>query len=171
MKNLSTDDAALAALAMTLGEHLIASKQRLALAESCTGGWIAKVVTDIAGSSNWFDRGFVSYSNESKMELLGVSAELLAQEGAVSEAVVQEMAVGALQRSRADISIAVSGIAGPGGGRADKPVGTVCFAWGGVTAGNEVKTVVFPGDRENIRRQTVAYAFKHLLSLLHALGD
>lgn len=170
MKNLQTDDAALAALAAEVGQRLRAVDWRLTLAESCTGGWIAKVVTDIAGSSTWFERGFVSYSNESKQELLGVSADLLAQAGAVSEPVVQQMAEGALRRSRADAAIAVSGVAGPGGGSVEKPVGMVCFAWSGRGAPTALQTVVFPGDREAIRRQAVAHALGRFLDLLPSLG-
>lgn len=166
MKNLQADDAALAALAAEVGRRLAAADLRLTLAESCTGGWIAKVITDIAGSSAWFERGFVSYSNESKQELLGVSAGLLAQAGAVSEAVAQQMAEGALQRARADAAIAVSGIAGPGGGSAEKPVGTVCFAWSRRGAPSTVQTVIFPGDREAVRRLTVAHALSRFLDLL-----
>ncbi|HEY0634497.1 MAG TPA: nicotinamide-nucleotide amidohydrolase family protein, partial [Gammaproteobacteria bacterium] len=101
----------------------------LATAESCTGGWIAKCCTDLPGSSRWFERGFVTYTNEAKVEELGVSVETLQAYGAVSEATAAEMAAGALRQSRAQVSVSVSGIAGPGGGRPDKPVGTVCFGW------------------------------------------
>ena len=166
MTGMQTNDAALAALAGDLGRTLSTAGLRLALAESCTGGWIAKVVTDIAGSSTWFERGFVSYSNEAKIELLGVPAEVLTHEGAVSEAVVRLMAEGALQRSRADVAIAVSGIAGPGGGSAQKPVGMVCFAWSRLGSATVLETVVFPGDREAVRRQTAGHALQRLTSLL-----
>jgi nicotinamide-nucleotide amidase len=136
-------------------------------AESCTGGWIAKCVTDIAGSSAWLERGFVTYSNAAKQEMLGVASATLAVHGAVSEAVVAEMAAGALAHSHATVAVAVSGIAGPGGGTADKPVGTVCFAW--ALAGRvEVATCRFAGDREQVRRDSVVHA---LAGLIGRLGD
>jgi nicotinamide-nucleotide amidase len=140
----------------------------LATAESCTGGWLAKVCTDLAGSSGWFERGFVTYSNEAKQDMLGVKAATLAQHGAVSEAVVAEMARGALQHSRAQVAIAISGIAGPGGGTADKPVGTVCFAWAIQKRGDMLLTATrhFVGDREAVRRQAVQHALQEVLPLL-----
>ena len=116
-------------LAMHVGRHLLATGQRLTLAESCTGGWVAKTITDIAGSSQWFEGGYVTYSNASKVRTLGVSPRTLARFGAVSDAVVREMARGALRASGADLAIAVSGVAGPEGGSPDKPVGTVWFCW------------------------------------------
>lgn len=165
---MSYDDAYLQTLAQRLGEVLAARGWRLTLAESCTGGWIAKAVTDIAGSSGWFERGFVTYSNEAKQELLGVDAELIGAHGAVSEPVALAMARGALAHSRADVAAAVSGIAGPGGGSADKPVGTVCFGW--ALPGGKLLSErrLFSGDREEIRRRTVAHALERLLAELGA---
>jgi nicotinamide-nucleotide amidase len=155
----------LARLSADVGRALAAAGRMLATAESCTGGWIAKCVTDVAGSSGWLDRGFVTYSNDAKRDMLGVSAETLAAQGAVSEAVAREMALGALANSRADVAVAVSGIAGPGGGSAEKPVGTVCFAW--AAAGDvRCRTVRFEGDRDAVRRQSVALALSELLRLL-----
>lgn len=162
---MQTSDAALTALAVELGQVLSAAGRRLALAESCTGGWIAKVVTDVAGSSGWFDCGIVSYSNTAKTKLLGVPSALLEQHGAVSEPVARAMAEGALKRTGADVAVAVSGIAGPGGGSAEKPVGTVCFGWTHRGSATITDTVVFAGDREMVRRQTVAHALKGLLKV------
>lgn len=135
----------------------------LTTAESCTGGGIAQAVTAVSGSSQWFDRGFVTYSNAAKQEMLGVSAALLAQFGAVSEPVAKAMAEGALQHSAATVSIAVTGIAGPAGGSSDKPVGTVCFAWAQI--GKETVTVTehFHGDRAAIRQQTIQFALQRLI--------
>ena len=154
-------------LAQTLGQQLQAAGLMLATAESCTGGWIAKVVTDIPGSSGWLDRGFVTYSNAAKREMLGVAVATLERHGAVSEAVVREMALGALARSQARVAVAVSGIAGPGGGSAEKPVGTVCLAW--ALPGREPVTrrECFDGDREAVRRQTVRRALEGLIGLLN----
>src|SRR5262245_38193992 len=120
---------ALESLARRVGASLKKRKLKLATAESCTGGWISQAVTSVAGSSAWFDRGFVTYSNEAKKELLGVRARTLLRRGAVSRETAKEMASGALERSRAQVAVAVTGIAGPGGGTREKPVGTVCFAW------------------------------------------
>lgn len=133
----------------------------LASAESCTGGLIAAACTDLAGSSDWFERGFVTYSNAAKTELLGVPAELIASHGAVSEPVARAMAEGALARSRAQVSLAVTGIAGPGGGSADKPVGTVCFGWC-VDGQLDAQTRRFDGDRAAVRAQSVAHALRGL---------
>ncbi|HET7674342.1 MAG TPA: nicotinamide-nucleotide amidohydrolase family protein, partial [Gammaproteobacteria bacterium] len=121
------DDVALSRLAVRLGDVLSACHWRLATAESCTGGWIAKLVTDVPNSSSWLERGFVTYSNPAKVSMLGVTEATLAVHGAVSEQTAREMAAGALARSEADIACAVTGIAGPGGGSEDKPVGTVWF--------------------------------------------
>lgn len=140
----------------------------LATAESCTGGMIAAACTDLAGSSVWFERGFVSYSNAAKTELLGVLPELISQHGAVSEAVVRAMAQGALTHSRAEVSVAVTGVAGPGGGSADKPVGTVWFGWA-TPAGVVTETRCFGGDRAAVRSATVGHALIRLLELLKAL--
>jgi nicotinamide-nucleotide amidase len=160
------DDKALDTLARRLGERLLAAGRMAATAESCTGGWIAKVVTDIAGSSAWFDRGFVTYTNEAKQDLLGVRADTLAVYGAVSEASVREMVAGALARSRADVAVAVSGIAGPGGGSPDKPVGTVWLAWGTRGGLARAERCRFDGDREAVRRQAVARALQGMDELL-----
>jgi nicotinamide-nucleotide amidase len=150
-------------LVVQLGDFLQQRHWRVATAESCTGGWIAKCLTDIAGSSAWFDRGFVTYSNASKQELLDVDAATLEEAGAVSEATVRAMAQGALARSDADLAVAVSGIAGPGGGRPGKPVGTVCFAWAGRGGWLRVTTERFAGERAAVRRQAVAHALRGLL--------
>lgn len=135
----------------------------LVTAESCTGGWIAKCCTDMAGSSAWFERGFVTYSNAAKQDMLGVQSATLAQYGAVSEAVTAEMALGSLQYSRAQLALSVSGIAGPGGGTADKPVGTVCFGW--VLVGGKVftETCHFSGERDAVRLQAVEHALQGVL--------
>jgi nicotinamide-nucleotide amidase len=150
-------------LASRLGEILQQRGWMAATAESCTGGWIAKCITDIDGSSVWFDRGFVSYSNASKQEMLGVDAAILEAEGAVSEATVVAMVRGTLKHCRADIAVAVSGIAGPGGGSQDKPVGTVCFAWATRDGLLRAATVHFEGDRETVRRRAVIHALEGLL--------
>ena len=143
----------------------------LATAESCTGGMIAAACTDLAGSSRWFERGFVSYSNAAKTELLGVPADLIAQHGAVSEAVVRAMAQGALVHSHAQASLAVTGVAGPGGGSADKPVGTVWFGWC-VAGQTHSELQHFAGDRAAVRRATLCHALARLAGWLPApLGD
>ena len=158
-------DADLTALAADLGERLAAAGLVLVTAESCTGGWIAKCVTDIAGSSGWLDCGFVSYSNAAKQEMLGVNAATLALDGAVSEPVVQQMAEGAMGRSAAQVAVAVSGIAGPGGGSAEKPVGMVCFGFA-LPDGVSTETRHFAGDRDAVRRQSVRHALSRLIELL-----
>jgi nicotinamide-nucleotide amidase len=142
------------------------SKRTAATAESCTGGWIAKAITDIAGSSQWFIEGFVTYSNESKVRRLGVPISVLNAQGAVSEAVARAMALGALRRSGAQVSMAVTGIAGPDGGVPGKPVGTVWLAWAakrGKTAHVTAELRRFTGDREAVRRKTVRAALAGLL--------
>lgn len=152
-------------LCIQLATRLLAQHRLLATAESCTGGMIAAACTDLAGSSTWFERGFVTYSNEAKTAMLGVDAQLIASHGAVSEAVARSMAQGALQQSCAQVSVAVTGVAGPSGGSADKPVGTVWFAWAlpwGVTS--EVQH--FAGDRAAVRAATVAHALNRLNVLL-----
>lgn len=161
---MTPTDGDLETLALKLGRALHVRGWRLAAAESCTGGWIAKVMTDVPGSSQWFDGGVVAYSNAAKMGLLGVSSDVLAAHGAVSEEAVRAMAEGARSRFAADLAVAVSGIAGPGGATADKPVGTVHFAWataGGLTAARRI----FAGSRESVRRQTVALALERLVEL------
>lgn len=137
----------------------------LATAESCTGGWIAKVCTDMAGSSAWFERGFVTYSNAAKQDMLDVQAATLANNGAVSEAVTAEMAAGALSHSRAQVAVSVSGIAGPGGGTPTKPVGTVCFGWAMENGTTRTETCHFDGDREAVRQQSVEHALRTLLQM------
>ena len=159
-----TDDALLAALANELGIRLKSRGLKLATAESCTGGWIAKCVTDIPGSSVWFERGFVTYSNEAKRADLGVSADTLSLHGAVSEQTVREMAAGAAQRSQVPMAVAVSGIAGPDGGSADKPVGTVWIAWHWPDRHVTTQHFHFAGNREAVRRQAVTAALQGLLN-------
>jgi nicotinamide-nucleotide amidase len=152
-------------LAKALGERLKAKRETLVTAESCTGGWVAQVVTSVAGSSDWFERGFVTYSNDSKQELLGVKPSTLEKHGAVSEQAAIEMAQGALARSKGTLALAVTGVAGPGGGSRDKPVGMVCFAW--VHERNlKSETRRFSGDRESVRRQSVIRALQGVLETL-----
>ena len=150
-------------LSERLGMALKANALILATAESCTGGWISQAVTMVPGSSNWFDCGFVTYTNRSKQQLLGVRASTLARDGAVSELTVREMAEGALDRSRANCSVAVSGVAGPDGGSADKPVGTVWMAVSDREHGTQAMCLRLQGDRESVRRQTVVAALRALL--------
>lgn len=147
------------AVAIALRTH----GRTLALAESCTGGWIAKICTDLAGSSAWFERGYVTYSNLAKSEAVGVPPTRIQRYGAVSEMVAADMAAGARRASHADWAIAVTGIAGPNGGSPDKPVGTVCFGWIGPEEEAETETCLFSGDRDAVRRQTVAHALDGLL--------
>ncbi|MFO1428763.1 MAG: CinA family protein [Candidatus Competibacteraceae bacterium] len=161
-------DAVLYKLAERVGRRLLARHWRLALAESCTGGWIAKVITDVPGSSDWFERGFVTYSNTAKVDLLAVPPVLLDSHGAVSRETVNAMVVGALRHSRAEIAVAVSGIAGPTGGSPDKPVGTVWLAWAVQDRPGHSRCYTFPGDREAVRRQTVAAALQGVVELLDA---
>ncbi len=153
-------------LSQRLGEHLLARNWRIATAESCTGGGVAAAITAIPGSSAWFEYGIVSYANSAKEKLLGVSSETLEREGAVSEAVVIEMARGVLALSAANIAVAISGVAGPSGGSPEKPVGTVWFAW--VMATGEVKTQLmnFAGDRADVQRQAVIFALDAALENL-----
>jgi nicotinamide-nucleotide amidase len=161
-------DSALSALAREVGIRLHDARRRLVSAESCTGGWIAKLCTDIAGSSEWFDCGFVCYSNAAKVRDLGVSAKLIDAEGAVSDAVVRAMAEGALERCDANVAIAVSGVAGPGGAVPGKPVGTVWFALAHKSADHllcQGHLIQFEGNRDAVRRHAVEYA----LNLLRAL--
>ena len=154
----------------TLLARIVAALQAkhwmLTTAESCTGGAIAKACTDLAGSSVWFERGFVTYSNESKQEMLGVPAATLAEHGAVSEAVTAAMATGALLHSRAQVAVSVSGIAGPGGGTSTKPVGMVCFGWAARDGKVRTATQYFDGDREAVRYQAVQYALHGVLQIL-----
>ncbi len=149
-----------------LASALLAKGWQLAVAESCTGGMIAAACTDLAGSSAWFERGFVTYSNAAKTELLGVPETLLAQHGAVSEPVAAAMAQGVLQRSRAKIAASVTGIAGPSGATVGKPVGMVCFSFATASGVNTV-TMHFTGDRAAVRQQAVDYALAQLLVMLN----
>jgi nicotinamide-nucleotide amidase len=157
------EDPAINELATTLVRELNSKKRAVATAESCTGGWIAKALTDVPGSSGCFGYGIVSYSNGAKESMLGVKNRTLAERGAVSEPVVREMAEGALRLSGADIAVAVSGVAGPDGGSDDKPVGTVWFAWsvrgpGAITTDTDRRR--FEGNRESVRMQTVIHGLK-----------
>ena len=163
--NASTPSDNAQALTRQLAERLLAKGQMLVAAESCTGGMIAATCTDLAGSSAWFERGFVTYSNASKTELLGVPAALIAEHGAVSEPVVQAMAQGALQHSHAQVSVAVTGVAGPGGGSAGKPVGSVWFGWA-TPAGVVTQLCHFEGDRHQVRQASVQHALQRLAELL-----
>lgn len=160
------EDIGIRGLAESLVTTLSAAGKTVTTAESCTGGWIAKAITDIPGSSSAFAYGIVSYSNGAKESLLGVNNPTLEENGAVSEAVVAEMAEGALHLSSADMAVAVSGVAGPDGGSEEKPVGTVCFAWAvrkgsGMSADSESQ--VFDGNRNEVRVQSVAHALRGLL--------
>ena len=160
------DDASLSIRAQAVAAALKAQGRTLALAESCTGGWIAKCCTDLPGSSAWFEAGFVTYSNRAKSEALGVRTASLQRHGAVSEIVAADMARGARDAAHADWAISVTGIAGPDGGTPDKPVGTVCFGWVGPDDEPDTETCLFAGDRDEVRRQTVAHALDGLLSRL-----
>jgi len=153
-------------LSEAVGSALSRQGIMLTCAESCTGGWVAAVVTATAGSSNWFERGFVTYSNAAKQEMLGVPAATLAAHGAVSEETARAMAAGALARSHAQIALAITGVAGPGGGSSSKPVGTVCFSWCKETDTAASETRLFPGDRETVRRQALLHALSGLLARL-----
>lgn len=165
------DEKQLETLSIQIGQKLQAQGKTVTTAESCTGGWIAKVLTDISGSSDYFQRGFVTYSNEAKHQMIGVTDASLQQFGAVSQQVVEEMASGALQKAAADFAISVSGIAGPGGGSIDKPVGTVWFGFAQIQADGTVSLTsrhcVFQGDRNQVRLQSTGYALETLLSLLN----
>lgn len=160
------ENAELEALARTAGELLEKRGHMLATAESCTGGWVAQAITSVAGSSKWFDRGFVTYSNMAKREMLGVKTAVLSRFGAVSEQTARAMAEGALGHSRAQVALAVTGIAGPSGGTPEKPVGTVCFAWAGAGRATVSRRLLFAGDRQAVRRQAVAAALAGLIEFL-----
>lgn len=157
-------DAEIASLARRLSGVLSANGRCVATAESCTGGWLAKVLTDVPGSSAWFGYGYVTYSNRAKRDMLDVTSDSLTRDGAVSERVVAEMAEGALRRSGADLAVAISGIAGPDGGSEQKPVGTVWFAWAVRASGPpQVRGTQLRGDRDAVRRKAVAIALQGLL--------
>ena len=153
-------------LTTELARLLIDKDLKISVAESCTGGLIAKTMTDLAGSSQWFELGVVSYSNSAKGEILGVSPFLLESQGAVSEPVAMAMVQGVVDLSRTNVGVSVTGIAGPGGGSKEKPVGTVCFGFLDPNSGLEAKTVLFPGDRGSIRLQAVDFALQHIISFL-----
>lgn len=159
-------DIELASLSERVGQLLLAREARVATAESCTGGWIAKCLTDVPGSSEWFEYGFVTYGDNAKESMLAVDPELIERHGAVSREVVQAMAVAAHAVSGADIAVAVSGIAGPEGGTGDKPVGTVWLAWLGPRGRATSRQANFPGNREEIRCQAVIAALTGVLKQL-----
>ena len=152
-------------LARKVGAALKSRGLMVVTAESCTGGWVAMALTAIPGSSDWFERGYVTYSNAAKRESLGVAEATLERHGAVSEETAREMATGALKNGRGQVALAITGVAGPSGGSRDKPVGTVCFAW---AVGSKIssQTRRFDGDRESVRRQSVAHALQGVLELL-----
>lgn len=160
-------DTELITLADHLGHALKQAGLSVATAESCTGGWLGEVLTSIPGSSIWYERGFITYSNMAKREMLGVKTDLLTRYGAVSEPTARAMAEGALAHSHADLAVAITGIAGPGGGTAEKPVGMVCFAWAVRKAPTRSVTERFSGDREAIRRQAVKTALFGLQTTLN----
>ena len=161
----------LSELAKHLGQKLLAQKLMLVTAESCTGGWVAETVTSVAGSSEWFERGFITYSNLAKQEMLGVKAETLKQFGAVSEQTAREMAEGALQHSHADIAVSVTGIAGPSGGTNEKPTGTVWFSLVSKHFAGLAKEQYFTGDRQAIRRQAVEFVLEESINWLSQGGN
>ncbi|HYT96721.1 MAG TPA: CinA family protein [Casimicrobiaceae bacterium] len=155
-------------LAAELGERLLAQRWRVATAESCTGGLVAGAITTIAGSSDWFDRGLVTYSNAAKRELLDVPQSVLDAHGAVSEPTAIAMAEGALQRSDAALTVAVTGVAGPGGGTPEKPVGMVCFAWARKDGATISRTHYLSGNRADVRQASVAIALRGLIDAVEA---
>lgn len=167
METRQVDDPTLTTLAAAVGEALSARGLSLVTAESCTGGWVAAAVTAVPGSSGWYERGFITYADAAKQEMLGVSAQTLGRHGAVSEATAREMAEGALRHSRGGVSVAVTGVAGPAGGTAAKPVGMVCFAWAGHGA-TLCTTRRFAGDRHAVRYQSVVCALQGILDHLAA---
>lgn len=154
-------------LARAVSHELKRQGLMLATAESCTGGWVAQIMTSIAGSSEWYERGFITYTNLAKREMLGVKTTILSRHGAVSEPTARAMAEGALTHSHAQVAVAITGIAGPGGGTPEKPVGTVCFAWAGRKRDSNSRKQVFSGDRESVRRQSVVMALQGLLEYLN----
>lgn len=165
---MNPSDQQIADLVRRIAAALTACSARLAVAESCTGGWIAKCLTDLPGSSAWFGHGFITYSDRAKIELLDVSEDSLAAHGAVSQEIAEQMATGGRLRSGAEIVVAVSGIAGPDGGSADKPVGMVWLAWAGPGVQLTSRMQRFQGDREAIRRQAVFAALEGVLAQLNA---
>ncbi len=153
-------------LATQIGKELKTRGLMFATAESCTGGWVGQVITSVSGSSHWYDRGFITYTNQAKRDLLGVSMNVLARSGAVSEKTARAMAEGALRNSRAQVSLAITGIAGPGGGSTERPVGLVCFAWAGLDRDTVSSRSQFSGNRESVRRQAVEAALTGLLDFI-----
>ncbi|MDP2154549.1 MAG: nicotinamide-nucleotide amidase [Sulfuricella sp.] len=166
MDNYQLAERALFELAEQVGTALKMRAMMLATAESCTGGWVGEAVTAVPGSSLWFDRGFITYTNEAKREMLGVAAATLERHGAVSEQTVREMASGVLNNSRGQVALAISGIAGPGGGTPEKPVGTVWFAWVFANGAVTSEQRQFAGDRREVRRQAVECGLRGLLERL-----
>lgn len=163
---MKSDDATLIEAANVLGDKLREKGLLMTTAESCTGGWVAKMLTDRPGSSDYVHSGLVVYSNQAKTGLLGVSEKVLSEHGAVSEPVVQAMVSGARRVTGADVAVAVSGVAGPGGGTDDKPVGLVWFAWGGPDDAVHTEAVRFDGDRDAVRRQSVRFALERVTASL-----
>ena len=159
-------DEELVGLARELGDKLHARGWKLATAESCTGGWVGQLVTSLPGSSHWYERGFITYANAAKVEMLGVPPETLAAHGAVSEETAMAMAAGALKRSHAQATLAITGIAGPGGGTPQKPVGLVCYGWALADGTVISSTCRLDGDREEIRSRAAAAALRGLIELV-----
>lgn len=157
--------------AAQLAEMFLKTSSKLATAESCTGGGLAEILTRIPGSSAWFERGFITYSNAAKQEMLAVPAETLEQFGAVSEATASAMAKGAVENSHADYGVAITGIAGPDGGTKEKPVGTVCFAWYKRNEGGSTASICFDGDRLKVREQACMLAMQGLIDMLQKAAD
>lgn len=149
-----------------IGSMLKEQKEMLATAESCTGGWVGQVITSLPGTSHWFDRGFITYSNAAKREMLGVSTDTLARFGAVSEQTARAMAEGALRHSQARYTLSITGIAGPEGGTPDKPVGHVCFAWAGHNRETISECLRFDGDRQQVRLQAVQHALEGVANFI-----
>ena len=166
---MQASDQALEQAGNELASLLEKQRRTIATAESCTGGWVAKVLTDRAGSSAYIMAGLVTYSNEAKQAILGVEPSVLAKHGAVSEPVVRQMVSGALKVANVDVAVAISGIAGPGGGSAEKPVGTVWFAWGAESGRSETSVKRFEGDRDQVRRQAVLYVLQGVTEFLRKL--
>ncbi|MDX1599871.1 MAG: nicotinamide-nucleotide amidase [Marinobacter sp.] len=165
---MSVTDEQLADAGNRLAEELIRRERTIATAESCTGGWVAKVLTDRAGSSAYVEAGLVTYSNDAKRKLLGVTGKSLEEHGAVSEPVVREMVAGALVATGVSVAVAISGVAGPGGGSEDKPVGTVWFAWGSSPDNTVARVKCFPGNRDEVRRQAVLYALQGVTAFVES---
>ena len=161
----NASDADIADLVIQLSLRLLANRICIATVESCTGGSVAAALTDLAGSSNWFDRGFVTYSNQAKTDMVGVRTETLDAYGAVSEAVAIEMADGGVSHGEAGCALSITGVAGPGGGTPEKPVGMVCFAWSGFGVRTQARTEYFQGTRSEIRQQSVACAVAYAIKL------